>query len=576
MLCVGVTLAVALGMACSPGGDYAVTCANDKCELVDGIEVCTECKAGGVPIDGFCWPVSSPQVITAGCTKEDGASLDDTATTCGTCSGAGHFLFMGGCYRRRPGAIMQTPDPVLCPEAASGSGNCKTGKCFTIEGFDKLSYCSQCADNTEVPLNGACERPEETQACIQMSGGICTQCAKQTFMYKGGCYPKITIPGVKMCKEAADGVCTSPAPGYFVLPADDRDASHQSVVSCGDSEGALGKSAKIYKGVKGCAECTLSDSATTATCNKCSDKNLSPLKDECMENCPAGTYLDSTGSDGNVCRLCHESCASCEANNASTSCKACYSGYVLNRDAGNKGTCIPECTGKYAENCEANQCTAVVGGPKYCSKCKAGFVPVNGICAPTTPAGREATGCTPSENNDGTCKACTTTYFLESGGCYKAGTFPGNTLCTTANDGKCQACANGQKYTSEGSCPSCSDGCASCTGTPTARTQECQTCFAGYYFDGVAKVCKKCSETSGTITGVKNCISCAPPISGSGPVICYVKKDGTSGGDSGTGGSTNKGGLSTGAIAGIAVAVVIVVGGLVGFLCWWFICRGKA
>ncbi|EFO61693.1 Hypothetical protein GLP15_3652 [Giardia lamblia P15] len=42
--------------------------------------------------------------------------------------------------------------------------------------------------------------------------------------------------------------------------------------------------------------------------------------------------------------------------------------------------------------------------------------------------------------------------------------------------------------------------------------------------------------------------------------------------------SINKssGGLSTGAIAGIAVAVVIVVGGLIGFLCWWFLCRGKA
>ena len=34
--------------------------------------------------------------------------------------------------------------------------------------------------------------------------------------------------------------------------------------------------------------------------------------------------------------------------------------------------------------------------------------------------------------------------------------------------------------------------------------------------------------------------------------------------------------LSAGAIAGISVAAVVVVGGLVGFLCWWFICRGKA
>ena len=40
-----------------------------------------------------------------------------------------------------------------------------------------------------------------------------------------------------------------------------------------------------------------------------------------------------------------------------------------------------------------------------------------------------------------------------------------------------------------------------------------------------------------------------------------------------TGGGSN---LSSGAIAGISVAAVVVVGGLVGFLCWWFVCRGKA
>ena len=79
--------------------------------------------------------------------------------------------------------------------------------------------------------------------------------------------------------------------------------------------------------------------------------------------------------------------------------------------------------------------------------------------------------------------------------------------------------------------------------------------------------CTSCESNSGDITGVKSCASCAAPTGSSGPVLCYLVGDSA---------STNKGGLSSGAIAGISVTVIAVVGGLVGFLCWWFICRGKA
>ena len=81
----------------------------------------------------------------------------------------------------------------------------------------------------------------------------------------------------------------------------------------------------------------------------------------------------------------------------------------------------------------------------------------------------------------------------------------------------------------------------------------------------------KCDTDDNTIKGVPNCLSCDPPT-GSGTVTCYVTQTPTV---DPTDPSVNKGGLSTGAIAGISVAAV-VVGGLVGFLCWWFVCRGKA
>ncbi|ESU37000.1 Variant-specific surface protein, partial [Giardia duodenalis] len=75
----------------------------------------------------------------------------------------------------------------------------------------------------------------------------------------------------------------------------------------------------------------------------------------------------------------------------------------------------------------------------------------------------------------------------------------------------------------------------------------------------------------GVLCSVGGCKSCV--VDG----VCGVCSDGFSleGGKCVSSG-TNRGGLSTGAIAGIAVAAVIVVGGLVGFLCWWFLCRGKA
>ena len=97
-------------------------------------------------------------------------------------------------------------------------------------------------------------------------------------------------------------------------------------------------------------------------------------------------------------------------------------------------------------------------------------------------------------------------------------------------------------------------------------------CASGYYKSTSATgPCASCESNNGDITGVKDCVSCAPPAS-SGPVTCYVTQTpAVNPADP----SVNKGGLSTGAIAGISVAAV-VVGGLVGFLCWWFVCRGKA
>ena len=99
----------ALAIECKTDGDHAATCASGKCEVVGQTEVCTQCRAGGVPVDGLCRPASSPQAAAAGCTG------DASAGVCEACSG-GFFLFRGGCYSARA-----APGSGVCREARDGA-----------------------------------------------------------------------------------------------------------------------------------------------------------------------------------------------------------------------------------------------------------------------------------------------------------------------------------------------------------------------------------------------------------------------------------------------------------------------
>ena len=110
LMLLAIYLAVgALAVQCKTDGDHAATCASGKCEVVGSTEVCTQCKAGGVPVDGLCRPSSSPQATAAGCTG------DASAGVCEACSG-GFFLFRGGCYDARA-----APGSGVCREARDGA-----------------------------------------------------------------------------------------------------------------------------------------------------------------------------------------------------------------------------------------------------------------------------------------------------------------------------------------------------------------------------------------------------------------------------------------------------------------------
>ena len=555
-------------------------CAPDHCNVQIGDSVyCSQCSNGGSD-------ASSPAPTNGVCSADNNECSFKAAGRCTTCAYES-FMFQGGCYRtgQDPGQTMcQTAQDGKCtlgadgyfalPEAAATEESvaaCNTTMTITLAnnkkyvGVDKCKTCTQpnAASDTNTAVAATCTACEDgyfvnSNACEVCQDENCAACAATGNNKCSKCKTTGTKAYLKV-ESGSTGTCVAASgcgSGFFPR-ADDKTGN--KCTACGTASDG---------GIADCAECSLFPSAsgsstTLITCTKCSTKKLSPLRDACLAACPAGTY-----NDNNICKPCHTSCASCENNANQDSCTACYPGSVLSKSADNtKGTCIPECTGRYAENCEAGMCTASIGGSKYCSKCKSGYVPVDGICVLAETARAAPAGCTPN-SNDGVCTACTEKYFLESGGCYQAEKFPGNTLCTTADAGQCTTCANGQDKDSNGSCPACPTNCASCA-KDSAKT--CNKCLSGYYLDA-NKACKKCSETSGNIQGMKNCVSCEKPSNGNGAVTCYVTQ--TPAVDP-TDPSVNKGGLSSGAIAGISVAVIVVVGGLVGFLCWWFLYRTK-
>ncbi|ESU44857.1 Variant-specific surface protein [Giardia duodenalis] len=416
--------------------------------------------------------------------------------------------------------------------------------------------CTECEDGYFVAQGGA--------ACTACQDENCTTCAAEGTEKCSKCKATNTAGAklyLKTVSSGSIGTCVeaSGCGSGFFPKADDKagnkctacgsasDGGIADCKTCSKDLGALKCSACTTEGKKpnttgaACVACSITDCASCDKENVCAvcdnGKYLTPTG-QCVDSCAklGGYYKDNN----NVCKPCSPECASCSTAGADK-CLSCPAGKVLKYTDETKpsdGSCVDECkTG--AGGCV--DCGAVIGGSKYCSRCSdTNQAPLNGNCAANT---ARIQFCT--QIDGGACTQCANGYFLLDGGCYETGRQPGKSVCTTANNGQCQTCVNGQSPSS-GVCPACPAGCSTCSNTNT-----CTACLAGYYLS--SSKCVKCSENSNNIQGVPNCVSCAAP-SGSGPVTCYVTQ--TPAVDPADP-STNKSGLSSGAIAGISVAAVV-------------------
>ncbi|EFO61459.1 VSP [Giardia lamblia P15] len=445
-----------------------------------------------------------------------------------------------------------------CKTAADQCTSCKPDKPYLKK--DDGSETGTCVDKATCPTTSTHYIDEESKTCTTCtSGGAkdCKTCEKSS--------------GGAVCKECPDSdktifglnkkSCVAQCPVNSTPKA-----TKQSIQVCMCEEGFQpnAESTECQPTSKcvtpGCKTCD-NEGTDKEVCTACLEgKYLTPTN-QCIDHCiTIAGYYDGTDDNGKkTCKKCNSACAEC-VGAASNQCSACPARRMLQyTDASTPahgGTCVDQCSvSTTTEGCA--ECGARIGGTDYCSKCKGSQVPINGVCA-ANPSARAA-ACT--SDGQGACTSCTGDYFLRDGGCYKTDRLPGKSICTQAANGQCNKCAN-DLVVSGGNCGECHPTCATCSAAGAA--DKCKTCVTGYYKTSDSEgSCKKCSE------GLAGCRQCTASIGGK--FICLEMGDGTT-----DDGSTNRSGLTTGAIAGIAVAVVIVVGGLVGFLCWWFLCRGKA
>ena len=245
-----------------------------------------------------------------------------------------------------------------------------------------------------------------------------------------------------------------------------------------------------------------------------------------------------TGVDG--CTKCTEPKSLSTAGTKAATCEACSpqeSTPRIVKTAAGVTSCVTE------EECTGTKGFFVKDGtPKTCVAC-------NENCK--TCAGTEANQCT-------SCK--TDTPYLKKADNSQTGTCVNKAGCTDDNTYYADDTVD---PTSGKLCRKCAEG----------GLKDCTTCEKSA--DDL--VCKECTGKKFGLNK-KSCVTECPANSQAGSDnVCKCNDGFTRNADSSACvAASSSANLSTGAIAGISVAAVVVVGGLVGFLCWWFLCRGKA
>ena len=629
MSLIGVSIDSLCRPASSPQAIAAGCTGSDGAALTDSSTACEMCSGGFFLFRGGCYKIGQEPGSEI-CTKAEGGR-------CTTCKTEGSYIFQNpatavtlgnecilcsditsrdgyqGVANCNTCTTPQQTGPATCSACQEGyflSGQTCTKCANTCATCTAASTCTSCSGSKYLKSDGTCVSACESKfyadpqsnkciSCSAQEDGIenCDTCEYDATKGKPKCLtctgssnttPRTSLDGTSACVEKTIDGCQGTDKELFMK--DDTTCTLCAATGSGNDEGTANcktctktsgnkpvcdtcKEGYYLDSSKACQACT---GANCATCTEAT-------KDKC-DTCKPGFFLKDTSSG--ECVSCDDTakggidgCAEC-TNAGTFKCTKCKPNY---RQSGlDPVTCTKTCEDETACGGTAGACGAIVINANgemtyYCSLCADNSqYPIDGICNNNN-AGNTC--------NNGVCTQRTNGYFLYMGGCYKVDTAPGSLMCTAAPNGICTittsqyfkipgatagqqsvlACENPVGTTVDDNAYVGLEGCKTCTAPSEASpagmaSAKCTACDGGKALTGSGYGCVTCSVPGCSTCRADNaCEACSDGYRLEGETCVR------------TGGN-----LSTGAIAGISVAAVVVVGGLVGFLCWWFICRGKA
>ncbi|ESU37022.1 Variant-specific surface protein [Giardia duodenalis] len=566
-------------------------CAAKNQYVLDNVTICKECvNTLYAPKSGVCVPVDGdiPVMGFSDCTKDNDKGL------CINCANsAEYFLFYGGCYYKKSGIGSRLCSAVvsgvctewktqfdfifnkndndggyLCGDATNGGvSDCAT--CSYESGAVTCTRCSagylgvdgkSCSESCSEDTRGACTKVTEGSESTEVS----CRCVCRMGLYSsfGTCVS--CTDSCAICKDSTPDGCQICKPGKILEPSVVANGNAKCVDEC-----AVGSE---------CAECGITIDGSRY-CTRCKDSNMYPLNGVCFAGAQKDPYCTSKANG--VCITCSSSaflmnggCYTTEHYPGSTICDKQVDGKCTTTK---KGYWISD-DGKLLE-CDPTCLACTAPGPGRCTRC------------PSDKLLKKVSGAT-----TGSCVdpgACADGYYADGDACLPCAT-PGCKTCGRTSF--CTECAGELFVSLDGR--SCLGECTGdrVVGEAPGGVQRCW-CERGFLpapdKSGCVPApecppdmpwCAACNESGNCLSCVtsghnvqvdqRTCAEGCGARASSNQGVCMCE----------TGTILDKGvcipvntltGRKMVAVTVSAASAVLVISALIGFLCWWFICRGK-